>query len=57
MNQDVILSGQDDEDWLQAYNNALEEKVDTDVTREDEFLWCKARLWVPDCMEPRNMIL
>jgi hypothetical protein len=57
MYQDVILSGQDDEDWLKAYERVLEEKADADVTLEDEVLWYKGRLWVPDSVDLRKMIL
>jgi len=32
MYQDVILSSQDDEDWLKAYDRELEGKADADVT-------------------------
>jgi hypothetical protein len=39
--QDVILSSQDAEDWLKAYNRVLEEKADADVTLENEVLWNK----------------
>jgi len=34
----------------------LEGKADTDVTLEDEVLWYKGRLWVPDSMDLRKMI-
>jgi len=57
MYQDVILSGQDDEDWLKAYNRALKGKADEDVTLEDEVLWYKGRPWVPDSVDLRKMIL
>jgi len=57
MYQDVILSGQDDEDWLKAYDRVLEGKADADVTLEDEVLWYKGRLWVPDSVDLRKMIL
>jgi hypothetical protein len=38
MYQDVILSGQEDKDWLKAYDRALEGKADADVTLEDKVL-------------------
>jgi len=50
------LSGQDDKDWLRAYDRALEGKVDTDVILEDEVLWYKGRLWVPNSVDFRKMI-
>jgi hypothetical protein len=55
--QDVILSGQDDEDWLRACDRALEGKAGADVTLEDEVLWYKGRIWVPDSVDLRKMIL
>jgi hypothetical protein len=55
--QDVILSGQDDEDWLRACDRALEGKAGTDVTLEDEVLWYKGRIWVPDSVDLWKMIL
>jgi len=57
MYQDMILSGQDDEDWLKAYDRVLEGKADADVTLEDEVLWYKGRIWVPDSVDLRKMIL
>jgi hypothetical protein len=54
---DVNLSGQDDEDWLKAYDRALEGKVDADVTLEDEVFWYKDWLWVPNSVDLRKMIL
>jgi len=57
MYQDVILSGQDDEDWLKAYDRVLEGKADADVRLEDEVIWHKGRLWVPDSVDLRKMIL
>jgi hypothetical protein len=57
MYQDVILSGQEDEDWLKAYDRALEGKADADVTLEDEVLWYKGRLWVPNCVDLKKSIL
>jgi hypothetical protein len=57
MYQDEILSGQDDEDWLKAYNRVLAGKADTDVTLEDEVLWYKGRLWVPNGVDFKKMIL
>jgi murein endopeptidase len=57
MYQDVILSGQDDKDWLKAYDRVLEGQADADVTLEDEVLWYKGRLWVPDSVDLRKMIL
>jgi len=56
MYQDVILSGQDDEDWLKAYDRLLEGKADADVILEDEVLWYKGRLWVPDSVDLRKII-
>jgi len=41
--QDVILSGQDDEDWLKAYNRVLKGNADADVTLENEVQWHKLR--------------
>jgi len=40
----VILSGQDDEDWLKADDRVLEGKEDADVTLEDKVFWYKRRL-------------
>jgi len=57
MYQDVILSGQDDEEWLKAYDRVLEGKSDADVTLEDEVLWYQGRLWVPDSVDLRKLIL
>ena len=57
MYQNVILTGQDDKDWLKAYDKALEGKADADVTLEDEVLWYKGRLWVPDSVDLRKVIL
>jgi len=57
MYQDVILSGQDDKDWLKWYHKALEGQADTDVTLEDEVLWYKGRQWVPNSIDHRKMIL
>jgi len=57
MYRDVILSGPDDEDWLTASDKALEGKADPDLTLEDEVLWYKARLRVPDSADFRMMIL
>ena len=57
MYQDVILSSQDDEDWLKAYDRELEGKADADVTWEDKVLWYKGMLWVPDSVDLRKMIL
>jgi len=57
MYQDVVLSSQDDEDWLRAYDRVLEGKADADVTLEDEVLWNKGRLWVPNSVDLRKMIL
>jgi hypothetical protein len=39
MYQDVILSGQEDEDWLKSYDRVLEGKADPAVIQEDEILW------------------
>jgi hypothetical protein len=55
--EDVLLFGQDDEDRLKAYDRVLDGKADTDVTLEDEVLWFKGRLWVPDSVDLRKMIL
>jgi hypothetical protein len=55
--QDFILSGQDDEDWLKAYGRALEGKENAGVTLGDEVLWYNGRLWVPDSVDLRTMIL
>jgi len=57
MYPNVISSGQDDEDWLKAYDKALEAKADADITLEDEVLWFKGRLWAPDSVDLRKMIL
>lgn len=57
MYQDVILCGQDDEDWLRAYDKALQGNADADVILEDDVLWYKGRLWVPDSVDLRKMIL
>jgi putative transposase len=35
----------------------LEGKADADVILEDEVLWYKGRLWVPDSVDLRKMIL
>jgi cytochrome c1 len=35
----------------------LEGKADVDVILEDEVLWYKGRLWVPDSVDLRKMIL
>jgi len=55
--QDVIISVQDDEDWLKAYDRVMEGKADADVILEDEVLWKKGRLWVPDTTNLRKIIL
>ena len=55
--QEVILSGQDPKDWLNAYARALKGRADVDVTHDDEVLWYKRRIWVPDSMDLRKMIL
>jgi hypothetical protein len=57
MYQDVILAGKDDEDWLRAYDRALDGMADADVTLDDEVLWYKGRVWVPDSLDLRKMIL
>jgi len=57
MYQDVNSSGHDDENWLKAYHEAMEERVDTDVTLEDEVLWYMGRLWVSNSVDLRKMIL
>jgi len=57
MYQDVILSGQDDEDWLRAYDRVWEGKADADITLEDEVMWYQETLLVPDSMNFRRMIL
>jgi hypothetical protein len=57
MYQDGILYGQDDEDLPKAYDKVLEGRADSDVTLEDEVLWYKGRLWVPDIVDLRKMIL
>jgi hypothetical protein len=55
--EDVLLSGQDDEDRLKAYDRVLDGKADIDITLEDEVLWFKGRLWVPDSVDLRKIIL
>jgi len=57
MYQDLIISDQDDEDWLQAYHRALDGQADTDITLEDEVLWYKGRLWVRNSVYLKKMIL
>jgi hypothetical protein len=38
MYQDVIISGQNDKEWLKGYDRALEGREDADVTLKDEDL-------------------
>jgi hypothetical protein len=57
MYQDVILSNPDDEDWLKAYDRVMAGQADADVILEDEVLWKKEMLWVPDSMDLRKIIL
>jgi hypothetical protein len=57
MYQDVILSNPDDEDWLKAYDRVMAGQADADGILEDEVLWKKEMLWVPDSMDLRKIIL
>jgi hypothetical protein len=52
-----MLSGRDDEDWFEAYDKVLKEKVDAAVTLKDEVIGYKGKLWVSDSMDVRQMIL
>jgi len=56
MYQDVLSLGQDDEDWLKAYDRVLEQKADSDVTLEYNVRWYKERLRVPDSVDFRKVI-
>jgi len=57
MYQEVISSGQDEENCLKTYDRVLEGKADADVTQEDEVLRYRGRLWVPDSVDLRKMLL
>jgi len=55
--KDVIVSAQDEEDWLQPYERALEGHEGAGVTFEDDVFWYIGRLWLPDSVDLRKIIL
>jgi len=55
--QNVILSAQEDEDWLEAYDRVLQGKANADVTLEDKPHCYEGTQWVPNNVDLRKMIL
>jgi hypothetical protein len=57
MHQDVILSSQNDKDWLKAYDSVLHGKADANVALEDELHWYERMCWISDSVDLSKIIL